>query len=108
MSHSPFPGGVEPGKEASPVACPHPPARDGAELAPILYARAGGPPDDWYGLRAYDLETGAEVTELVEVDVPGGWVLVAKRNAAGEFYIENGDVATERREGRFEIRRPAP
>jgi hypothetical protein len=76
---------------------------------PITYAKAGGPPDDWHGLKIYDLDTGQEVTQAEEVNAAEGWLIRAKLNDRGMIYIdpEKGDeIARERLEGRYEIRRP--
>jgi len=84
---------------------------DGQPTAgPITYAKAGGPPDNWRGLKIYDLDTGKEVWDVEEVSAVEGWLIRMKRNEKGEIFIDpaNGDeVAVERLEGRFEIRRPA-
>jgi hypothetical protein len=75
---------------------------------PITYAVVGGPPADWYGLRIFDLDSGAEVTKVVEVNATEGWVIRNKEDAQGYAYLDEdtGDIARERVTGRFEIRRP--
>lgn len=40
-----------------------------------VYARAGGPPDDWYDLVVLDLKTGKEISDVIEVYVNSGTVL---------------------------------
>ncbi len=73
----------------------------------ITYAKSGGPPGDWHGLLVIDLETGAEVDDVHEVNAAEGWVIRAERNDAGQLFLRDDAVAMERLEGRFEIRRPA-
>jgi len=68
----------------------------------LTFAKVDGPPDDWFGLRAFDLDTGLEVKGLVEVDTVAGYVLFRHVDANGTPTSR----AVYRREGRFEIRRP--
>lgn len=73
----------------------------------LTCAKAGGPPDDWFGLRIFDLSTGQEVLDVLEVNTAEGWVVRARRNAAGDVFAdEGGQVATERLTGGFVIRLP--
>jgi hypothetical protein len=77
---------------------------------PITYANAGGPPANWHGLRIFDLESGQEVTQVVEVNTVEGWLIRYKLNEEGRLYLdpENPEqAARERLTGRFEIRPPA-
>ena len=78
-------------------------------MSEIIYAKVGGPPDDWHGLRVFDLDTGEEVADVTEVDVAAGWVERYKCNAEGEFFLDETGrrAASERLCGRFEIRRPS-
>ena len=69
---------------------------------PPTYARAGGPPDDWYSIRVINLDTGAEVRDVVEVDTVDGWVI--QQRQASDVVRKGGHV---RLKGRFEIRRPS-
>lgn len=77
----------------------------------ITYAKVGGPPDDWCGLRVFDRDSGAEVLDVLEANAAEGWLIRLARDEAGEFYAvgQGGDAeaAVERLEGRFEIRRPS-
>lgn len=74
--------------------------------APITYAKAGGPPDDWQGLRVLDLETGDEVDRVEEVNAAEGWLIRAKLNAEGMVYSDPDrpdEIARERLTGRFAL-----
>jgi hypothetical protein len=72
----------------------------------ITYAKAGGPPDNWWGLRVFDLDTGQEVLDVEECNTDEGWLIRHKRDGKGNFYVDPGTdkIASERVEGRFEIR----
>jgi len=72
----------------------------------ITYAKAGGPPHPWHGLRVFDLDTGKEIADVEEVDAGAGWLIRAKRDADGQLYLEGDEIARERLEGRFQIRPP--
>ena len=73
----------------------------------ITYAKVGGPPDDWYGLQVIDLETGQEVTEVVECSADGGWLIRQKTDENGRIVLSPiNTIEYERLDGRFEIRRP--
>lgn len=71
----------------------------------IPYAKAGGPPEDWKDLRVFNLDTGLEVRSVTEVNTAEGWVVRMRRDLDGGIIVENGEIATERLEGRFAIRR---
>lgn len=75
---------------------------------PLTYALVGGPPRDWRGLKIFDLDTAAEITEVVEVDTANGWVIRYVTDDRGQVVQnQHGDRAkTEIIRGRFEIRRP--
>jgi len=76
---------------------------------PITYAKAGGPPDDWHGLRVFDLDTGAEIERVEEVNAAEGWLIRANLDERGYVYPDPekpDEIARERIKGRFEIRRP--
>lgn len=66
---------------------------------PLLYAKAGGPPDNWMDLRVIDLDTGQDVQDALEVNVTEGWMIRYKRP------LEHGPhgPATERVTGRFHL-----
>lgn len=72
----------------------------------IPYAKVDGPPDDWRGLRIFNLANGREIVDVVEVSAEGGWLIRARRNKHGELIARRDRVAKERLRGRFEIRRP--
>lgn len=77
---------------------------------PIIYAKVGGPPHDWQNVKIIDLDTGAAIDLVHEVNTSEGWLVRSKRNAEGSIYADpdgSGEVARERIEGRFEIRRPS-
>lgn len=77
-------------------------------MGAITYAKAGGPPDDWCGLKVFDLDTGEEVTEVDEVNAAEGWLVRAKTDENGNIFLdETGlEIGRERLSGHFEIRRP--
>lgn len=75
---------------------------------PVTYSVFGGPPDDWRGLRVYDLETGNEVGEVLEVNVTEGWLVRYARNVEGSLMLDfDGDLVTEKLTGKFFAGRPA-
>lgn len=74
----------------------------------ILYAKAGGPPGDWWNCQVFDAGTGAEIANVIECDVVEGWAVRYRTDAAGRFLPAGGGYATEKIEGCFEIRRHRP
>lgn len=73
----------------------------------ITYAKAGGPPDDWSRLQVRDLQTGALLDDVVEVDATEGWAVVYElplrvdpRNDAIVTKLITGRFAIERQERR--------
>lgn len=78
---------------------------------PLTYAKVDGPPDDWQVLRIFNVRTGDEMFDVCEVNAAEGWLIRAARNDAGELYLTGDpadpEIAKERVEGHFEIRRPA-
>lgn len=78
-------------------------------MGEITFAKVGGPPADWMGLRVFDKATGQEINDVIEVDTVEGYVVRHRRDERGQVYEdpENpGTVATERVLGSFAIRRP--
>lgn len=73
----------------------------------VVYAKSGGPPDNWHGIRVFDAE-GNEFTDVHEVHAGEGWLVRARRNEAGEIYAEGDEIAMERIEGHFVIVPPKP
>lgn len=73
-------------------------------MSQITYAKANDP--ECRGLRVFDLDTGAEIMDVYEVDTTAGYVLHAKRNEKGCIYANGDEIATERLTGNFIIRRP--
>lgn len=71
----------------------------------ITYAKVGGPPDNWKGLKVFD-SAGEEVKDVVEVDVTKGFVRRASRGLDGRFEVKNGEIQTEVVNGAFTIRLP--
>lgn len=69
----------------------------------LTYAKVGGPPDDWCGLRVLN-EQGEEIDRVVEVNAAEGW-LVRHKVKGGCLVVEGEHVATERIEGQFTIER---
>lgn len=70
---------------------------------PILYAKAGGPPDNWQNLRV--LRNGAEDGIYTEVDVMGCWGIRYARDSEGkQMYLPDGSApALEKVYGNFVI-----
>jgi hypothetical protein len=68
----------------------------------IVYAKSGGPPDNWHGIRVFD-EAGNEIKDVEEVHAGEGWLIRAKRNAQGHIYAEGDEIAKERIEGKFRL-----
>lgn len=78
-------------------------------MSAIRYAKVGGPPNNWRGLRIVDLDTGAEIRRVIEVDADRGWLirLVTDENGRLKLNDTRTEVARERVTGRFEIRTPS-
>lgn len=78
-------------------------------MADLSYAKAGGPPLDWHGLRVFDVQTGREVRDVIEASTvfACGWVRKYRQGPDGRLFIEPGRdrLAEETIYGRFEIRR---
>lgn len=74
---------------------------------PITYAKVDGPPDNWRGIRIFDLDTGLEVSRVEECNTVEGWLIRAKLNEDGQIYTvgegDDAEIARERVEGRFLI-----
>lgn len=76
----------------------------------LTYALAGVSPDPfpYQMLHVFNLDTGQEVLDVVEVNTSEGWLVAYKRDARGLVYEcpdNPGEAARQRVEGRFEIRR---
>lgn len=71
----------------------------------ITYAKAGGPPSNWYDLMVVDCETGNEVTLVTEVDTVEGWIVRAVRDERGRLSltVDGKELLTERLNGNFRI-----
>lgn len=41
----------------------------------ITYSKVGGPPVNWHNLKVIDLDTGKEITNVIEVDCEKEWLL---------------------------------
>lgn len=73
----------------------------------LTYAKAGGPPVFWQGLRIVDLATDKEVRDVIEVNAAEGWLVRVKRDDVGDFIVNGDEVVTERIEGSFRIDDPS-
>lgn len=73
--------------------------------APLTYAKAGGPPDNWMAIRVRDLDSGALVTLVTEVNTEEGWLTRYLSDAQGNpLRDETGEaLKVERVTGRFGI-----
>lgn len=71
----------------------------------ITYARAGGPPDNWMGLRVFNIDTGKEMLNVHEVDAEAGWLVqyVVVDEKAGTLMAVEGQLVLERVDGNFRI-----
>ena len=69
---------------------------------PILYAKVGGPPDNWQQLLIK--WNGVEQDSMLEVNVKEGWGIRYKRDQFNRFVIENDVAQSEKIFGIFEIR----
>lgn len=78
-------------------------------MGDITFAKVGGPPADWMGVRVFNVETGVEMKNIVEVDTVEGYVLRHRVDAQGLLIIEAGSarVSVERVNGAFRIERAA-
>ncbi|GEM_PF-2759377 len=75
-------------------------------MSRITYAKAGGPPTYWRGLKVFDLESGREVTKVVEVNAAEGWLLRFREDERGQMFEDPnspGHAAQERLSGHFKI-----
>lgn len=72
----------------------------------LTYAKVGGPPTDWNGLRVFKVKTGEEVKEVVEVNTAEQWLRRLKTDSAGKPLVANGQLVIERIRGLFVIKRP--
>ena len=78
-------------------------------MSDITYAVVGGPPHDWRGLKIFELVTGSEVRDVLEVNTAEGWLIRYVRDESGMIFIDPkrpDEAARQRIEGSFEIRRP--
>lgn len=66
------------------------------------YAKADGPPDCWRHLKVFDLDTGEEVSEVVEVNTDENWLI--RYVMPQQIDPATDALKVERVEGRFEIR----
>jgi hypothetical protein len=73
---------------------------------PITYAKVGGPPHDWCGLRIFNEDTGAELDHVVEINAADGWLVRYAKDERGELILEGDALKKERVEGNFRIERP--
>ena len=71
----------------------------------LTYAKVGGPPEDWTRLEVVDLASGNTVP-AVEVNTVEEWAIVYEEPS--RIDKATGRLATQRIEGRFEIRRRVP
>lgn len=79
-------------------------------MTELTYAKAGGPPHDWQGLKVFDLATGQEVLDVLECDTGAGWLISYKRDDRGLIYVDPANpehAARQRIEGRYKIVRPS-
>ena len=74
-------------------------------MVEIGYAIVGGPPAEWFKCKVFDVETGEEINDVIEVNAVDGWCLKYKRGANGELIDDdaNDRLATERLVGKFRI-----
>lgn len=78
-------------------------------MTELSYAKVGGPPARWQKLKIIDLDTGLEVSKVVEVNTTEGWLIRYREDAEGRPFIDPekpDQAARERVEGRFQIVRP--
>ena len=62
----------------------------------ILYAKVGGPPNNWHNIRVFlnDVDIGG----VIEADVKNGWLIKYKRNEKGKLVLNDtrDEVLTEK------------
>lgn len=71
--------------------------------SPLSWAKVGGPPENWQQIDVIDLATGERLRDVIEVNTTGGWAIV-HRMVDGKPVLGGVDLATDRIEGRFELR----
>lgn len=69
----------------------------------LTYAKIDGPPDDWWSVCTFDRDTGEFINHVIEVDAEAGWLVRFQTDEAGVFVTRDGQVVTERIEGRFAL-----
>lgn len=55
------------------------------EPRPLLYVKAGGPPDNWRQVRVIRKANGQEVRDVVEANAHEGWFRQVQRDKAGNI-----------------------
>jgi len=75
---------------------------------PLLYAKAGGPPDNYMHLEVF--LDGEKLDGVTEANVTEGWLIRIKRDADGNLMLDERkeEVLSERLEGKVELREKMP
>lgn len=76
----------------------------------LTYAKVGGPPEEWMGLKVLDVTTGQELRDVLEVNTVEGWCVTLQRDARDHLVVAWIDGTPEpaqvRIEGVFKIIQP--
>ena len=69
------------------------------------YAKAGGPPAEWFKLTIINLDNNKEVNDVVEVDTEQGSIVVFERDEDHKLLLneERTDALRKRYKGKFKI-----
>ena len=76
---------------------------EGFKRAPYLRARVGEFPECWMYLYVFDLDSGEQIRDVIEVDCSNGLLIKKVRNDNGRVKLTEDQeyVATERLKGNF-------
>lgn len=47
----------------------------GFKRVDCAYAKVGGPPDEWWGIHVFDLDTGEEILGVIEINCEEGFLV---------------------------------
>ena len=71
----------------------------------VTYSKVDGPPYDWFRFEIINVDTSEKVQNVIEVNAVEGWLIRYVTNELGLFFLKDGEVARERIEGNFLLRR---
>ena len=74
-------------------------------MGEITFARVDGPPHNWRGLKVFNLATGTEVRDVIEVDTVERYVIRHRRDPRGQLVVsaDGSEIERETITGGFRI-----